>query len=393
MLSFRGGLVCLVVLAVSSFGLCSVAFAAELGVATGGGGGSSLESSLVAPEVSGLTGGQGALDAEEVRLSSPEGVVAREESQAKYEGLSGGEAMALAGKAFPGVISVPAGGPPVLATGQRITGFVNANVAKAELGGGEYGLVTSLAPMAVASSGGGWSPVDLGLSESDGAFVAANPLIGIRIPRRIGDGVQIAGQELALTPVDGQGQALGGSEGVIDGAAVFYANTLVDTDTLVKPTTLGFEVDALLRSQASPEQLMYKVALPTGASLSQEEGTGAVLVVKEGATLARIASPMAHDATGTTVPVSVSTSGNTLTLNVHDEEGKYQYPIEVDPEFNWHSESLAVENWHFDNTGHGFIDEKSKTYSTVGSVMKVAFLLVTGNLFGRARQAIRGSIR
>jgi hypothetical protein len=48
---------------------------------------------------------------------------------------------------------------------------------------------------------------------------------------------------VSLTPLGAQGVSLGGSEGAVDGASVLYANTQTDADTLVKPTTSGFEMD------------------------------------------------------------------------------------------------------------------------------------------------------
>ena len=71
---------------------------------------------------------------------------------------------------------------------------------------------------------------------------------------------------LSLTPASAQGAPLGGSEGVVDGASVLFANTETDTDTVVRPTTLGFEASTVLRSVDSPQQLLYRVGLPTGAS-------------------------------------------------------------------------------------------------------------------------------
>jgi hypothetical protein len=65
------------------------------------------------------------------------------------------------------------------------------------------------------------------------------------------------------------GPPLGGSEGSLDGATVFYANTQTDIDTVVKPMTGGFDVKSVLRSVESPEQLHFRVGLPEGASLAQ----------------------------------------------------------------------------------------------------------------------------
>jgi hypothetical protein len=114
------------------FSLMGLALASPVAFAEGslgGTGGSPLESPLVVPEGLPLTGSQSVEDAEEARSASPEAVVARQESQTKYEGLGAEEAAKLVGEVFPGVVDHPAGGLPQLPEGRRITAFVDANAA------------------------------------------------------------------------------------------------------------------------------------------------------------------------------------------------------------------------------------------------------------------------
>jgi YD repeat-containing protein len=315
---------------------------------------------LVVPEDELLTGSDGAGEAQEAKLASPAEVVAREESTTKYRGLSTSEAKSVAERVFPALMSVEAGGPPTLPVGQRITGFAGEFAAQAELGGGQSGLVTSMEPMALPAGGGGWSAIDLGLHEAQGVFVAGNPLVEVRLPKHLDEGVQLPVQGLSVTPVDGQAQALGGAEGVIAEKAAFYANSQTDTDTVVKPSTLGFEVDTLLRSPASPDEFEYRVGLPSGASLVSEPGVGGVRVVKEGATLASIPAPSAYDAAGVDVPVLMSVTGDVIKLSVDDEPGRVTYPVDVDPEFNARGEYLSPWNWHFDETANGFTHSRER---------------------------------
>lgn len=362
----RSGVICLVLALVGGFWYCDRAVAggaAPLGVS----GGLAAVSPLVVPEAEVLTGVGGVEEAEEVRLSSPEAVAVREASQSAYSNLSAGEAVALSQRVFPAVIGRQAGGPPVLPAGQSLTGFVSGNVAQVDLGEGQRGLVESMVPMAIASANGGWSPVNLGLSESASGFVPRSPVVGVQIPKQIGDGVQLVGEGLGLsvTPLGEGGQVVGGSEGVLDGASAFFAGTGTDVDTLVKPTTLGLEMDAVLRSSSSPQRLVYKVGLPAGASLVQGSSGGMVRVVDEGSTIAWIAAPQAEDAAGTGVPVSMSVEGDEVVLGVGDEPGRYQYPILVDPEFNVVAESMAVYNWHFGKAAHGFTEVVSKEFDDV----------------------------
>ncbi len=281
---------------------------------------------------------------------NPEAIAVREESLIKFSGLDTEEASKVDGEAFSAVIEEPDGGPPRLPEGQSITGYVSANAAQVNLGDGERGLVQTLAPMAIQTSSGGWSPVDLGLSEVGGAFVPANALVAARIPKRLSEGVQAPAIGFSVSPVASSGASLAGSEGAVDGATVFFANTSTDTDTVVKPSTWGFAVDTILRSVESPQQLAFRVGMPEGASLVEAtDGSGGVEVVKEGAMMARIPAPQARDAAGTPVPVSMGVSGDTLTLSVDDSSRTF--PIAVDPEFDLLTESTVSDrSWFYHET-------------------------------------------
>ena len=282
---------------------------------------------------------------EEARLESPEAVAKREASQTEFENLSAASAAKLAGEAFPVVVDEPVGGPPKLAAGEKVTGFPSANVAQVESGEAKHDLIESLAPMAVETSPRTRSPVDLTLADAGEAFEPKTPVVGLRIPKQLAAGVELGSTGMSLTPVDPQGSPLGGSEGAPDGAVVLYANTQRDADTVIKPTTEGFEEDTMLRSVESPKQLSFRVGLPSGASLVQEApGVGPVKVVAGGATLASIVAPAAQDAMGTAVPVSMTFANDLVTLTVDDPAGQYTYPIDVDPRVT--DEQLAGSSGH-----------------------------------------------
>jgi hypothetical protein len=218
-------------------------------------------------------------------------------------------------------------------------------------------VIESMAPMAIEESGGHLEPIDLGLSLVDGGFEPKRPIVSVRIPRHLNEGVRLADSGVSVTPVNAQGAALSGSEGMLSGASVLYANTETDMDTVVKPTTAGFAADAVLRSIKSPQQLSYRVGLPSGAALAQSQpGQGPVEIVKEGKAVAVVLAPSAHDAAGVLVPVSMTAAGGILTLSV-DDSGEYQFPVEVDPEFVKDSDSKLVgpisgkhSNWKFATT-------------------------------------------
>lgn len=336
------------------------AASAEESTVLGGIGSSPLESPLVVPEAQALLGGESVSDVEEARRLSPEAVAARIASATAYEGLSAEQAAKQAEESFPGLIDHPAGGPPQLPAGQTITGYLSDDAAQVDLGGGRHAVIESMEPIDVESSSSGQRvPVNLGPVEAGGGFQPATPFVGVQIPKRLGEGVRLPGVGVSLTPVDGSSDSpLGGSQGAIVGATVLYANSQTDMDSVIKPTTAGFEADTLLRSVESPQQLYFRVGLPEGASLVQaQDGSGAVEVVKEGATIATVLPPGAQDAAGTAVPVSMSVSGDTLVLSVADHAAEYQYPVEVDPEVAGKDVQLTKEgskrsNWEF-YTGKG----------------------------------------
>ncbi|HEV3047041.1 MAG TPA: RHS repeat-associated core domain-containing protein [Solirubrobacteraceae bacterium] len=291
-----------------------------------------LGDSLVVPGVQSLDEGQQLRAQEQARLANPEAVAAREQSRTRFAGLDAAQAAKLAAEAFPRAVALPGGGPPALPAGQKATGFVGDNAERVELAGGRHAVIESFEPIDVQGPGGRRVPIDLSLVASDDSFQPATPLVGVSIPKRLSSGVTLSGVGVSLTPVDRAGSALGGSEGAIDGASVLYANTQTDSDTLVKPVTAGLEADTVLRSVQSPQRLYFKVGLPAGARLVQSaKGSGPVRVLAGGAVLAVVLAPSAVDAAGTIVPVSMSVSGDTLSVDVPHASGDYQYPIIVDP--------------------------------------------------------------
>ena len=330
----------------------------------GGTGGAPLESPLVVGEAQSLVGGEGVAAAEEAHRDSPEAVVAREESQTKFDHLDREQAAKLAAEVFPKLVDDPAGGPPRLPDGQKLTGFVSDQAATVELGNGQKGLIESSQPMAMETSTGP-APIDLGLSASEGGFHPTFAPVQASIPDHLSQGVALPGIGVSLTPVDETGAPLGGSEGVIDGASVLYANTQTAMDSLIKPTTDGFSADTLLRSAESPHELYYRVGLPPNASLRQPVRGGPVQIEKEGITIALVMAPSAQDAAGASVPVSMSVAGDMITLAVGEESGEYQFPVEVDPEIS--DKQLTAtsggkpSNWESSATSGRFTNEATTT--------------------------------
>ncbi len=186
--------------------------------------------------------------------------------------------------------------------------------------------------MAIPTASNHYTPVNLSLRDVSGGFEPTTALAGLRLPKRLGAGVFLRHTGFSLIPLT-HGRPVGGSEGTMLGSGVFYPSSERDSDTLVQPTTLGFEFDTFLRSVSSPRVLTYRVTLPGGATLVPEgRPPGAIGVVADGTTVATILPPTARDAAGTAVPVSMTGHGDTLTLSVDRSGDAVQYPLDVDPE-------------------------------------------------------------
>jgi streptogramin lyase len=291
-------------------------------------------SPLVISGAQALLGGQLESAAEEARHASPEAVAARERSRTAYAHLSAMGVGSLLRKVFPGVIERPAGGVPGLPMGARITGYPSSHAAQLALPGHQLGILESSWPIAKRGSHGRFAPINLALSASRTGYVPVRSNVDVQIPNDLSAGIRTPGNGLTVTPVDSRGRPLTGSRGSVEGASVVYANTQQATDTFVKPTPSGFELDAVLRSAGSPQQILFKIGAPGGVKLTQVPGSGIVRVRLHGATLATILPPGAEDAAGTNVPASMSVAGHSIVVSVAHRAGSYLYPIDVDPEVN-----------------------------------------------------------
>jgi RHS repeat-associated protein len=287
--------------------------------------------------------------------SNPAAMAEREASRTKFEGLSASQAATVVSESFPSRIDEQAAGPPVLAAGEQVAGYVGDHAARVVLPEGKRGVIESSRPIAVETGPGQWLPVDLSLSESAGSFAAARPSVGLVIPKRLQDGVSLAGSGVSLTPLSSSGMTVGGSEGSIHGTVVFYGGVELgsDVDVTVKPLASGFAEDAILRSERSPRQLSFRLGVPEGASIEQSQGgSGQVVISRAGKPVALVAPPVAQDAMGSPVPVSMSVSGTKLTLAVKASAGEYRYPILVDPTVA--ATNINDRTWEFLSYG-GFI--------------------------------------
>jgi YD repeat-containing protein len=148
---------------------------------------------------------------------------------------------------------------------------------------------------------------------------------------------------------------------------LFYGDVLPDTDLLVAPTGGGVELFDLLRSELSPQELRFAIDVPAGAAL-RADGAGGAEVLRDGATLTRIATPMATDAQGTEVPVDLSVVADEIVLNVAHQGGEFAFPILVDPVVeDW---ANNPNNWYLTNAKWDALSNGAWNYASNNSQLK-----------------------
>ena len=290
-------------------------------------------SSFVVPGMQAIDGAEQQVDVERVLRASPQAFFSRERSFTEFSHLGSAAVARVVRGVFPALIDQRDGGPPRLPAGERIVRYTASNIAQLVLPGRKRAVVESLGPMAKHTTSGRLAPIDLSLRSAGRSYVPASSDVSVQIPKRLSEGVRTPADSVSFTPVDAVGRPLSGNEGAVEGASVVYANTQTDTDTVAKPTSMGFELSAILRSVNSPRRLWYRVGLPAGASLVQVQRGGPVRIVSGGRLLGVVPRPRAVDAGGAAVPVSMSAQRDLLSVDVEGPASQNQYPVDADPEY------------------------------------------------------------
>jgi streptogramin lyase len=323
-----------------------------------------LGDSLVVPSVDQLLSGQQAQSARTARRTAPAAVARRAASHFAFEGLSAGMAISETKRAFPGLLDSAAAGLPQLSPAARVVGYPTSHAAQISLPG-RIGAIEAIEPIASTSSHGVHVPFDLALTRQGDGYAPLRSPVALSIPGTLSQGVQLPGVGLSLTPSNRSGSALPASAGQLEGAGVLWnltnAGGLHDAATLAKASPRGFDLSTLLFSQRSPSQLYFRVGMPAGAHL-QQEPDGSVRIVKGRQTIATVSPVSAEDAEGTSVPASMSVSGNVISVHV-ETSGDYLYPIAVDPEVNdsqlAKTSSGKRSNWEFHTSSAHFSSSES----------------------------------
>jgi hypothetical protein len=131
----------------------------------------------------------------------------------------------------------------------------------------------------------------------------------------------------------------------VDASAV-YANTYPSVDTAVSPDLIGVHTYELIRAPIDGSSIRWDVSLPASEQLNADPDDGGIEIVKpttdvepDGTSVSSVTSvgtisdPVVTDATGASVPASLSLSGSRVTLNLAGTMSSYAYPLVADVEW------------------------------------------------------------
>jgi RHS repeat-associated protein len=267
-------------------------------------------------------------------LDSRAGKQDRLDSRTAFVGLSNVDAIALLEEEFAAKLaeSQSMQGLAGVADGRDVKRFVDdyTVILKGD-GDSPPALVESSAPLRAVDREGRKRPVDLELEATGDGFVPENAVADVEVPRDLADGIDVG--EVSVVPAgaaEGQRSSAGGER-------VVYPNAELDTDVVVVPVASGVEVLWQLRSGRAPEELTLDLVLPEGA-VAQKTAAGSVVITRDGETVSSVTAPIATDAQGSDVPVTMSLQGDRLIVSLAHRAADVAYPILVDPvleDYEW----------------------------------------------------------
>jgi hypothetical protein len=289
--------------------------------------------------------------ARRAELSSQEAVAEREGSQSAFEELSASASLGLVSRLFGKELDRLQFDPASELRG-NVERFLSDHVAVMRRGAQRL-LVESTVPLRAGEDD---RVVDLSLQRVADGWTAANPLVAVKLPNRLSEGIALGG--------DGLGVSVAGADslGVSDGEGrVLYPEVARDTDVVAFPLPHGVEVAGVVRSARAPGSLTLGVELPEGASLEQGSDGGAAIMEGE-RRVASVLPPVASDANGESVRVSMQVIGERSLRLALDEDAreKARYPILIDPVVDaqgtgWYTGNPAgISNWYTQTNGGGY---------------------------------------
>jgi hypothetical protein len=282
-------------------------------------------------------------------------------SRRAYTGISNARAREIAATKFNEIVSAELVPELELRSNEEVTEYMGPTTAQVQRGpNGPSALVESTLPLR-ALEDGELRPLNGNLQQEGDHFEAANPLVDVDVPVDLEDGISIRPAGVEAVPA-----ATAPTDGVQVNDNVFYANAAPDTDLIVAPSAIGFELFYQLRSSTSPEQQEVSLRLPSGAQVTAKTD-GSAVIEQGGQPLVAIGAPKAWDAAEQPVDVHYEVSGDLLRVVVPHRDRGYLYPIMVDPPFGYY-------NW----SGGDYRTDWWTTYVTPGSPFSSFFSFDSG---------------
>jgi hypothetical protein len=305
--------------------------------------------------------------AAKAQRETPEAVSERERSKTAFAGASDAQALDIAERKFPDTLTSPPFTGPRLGPGERIARVLDDRSALIDLPDGTRAILQSSLPLEGQEPSGASSMLDMTLDDQGSTVAPHSTLAPLRIAKRLGDGIGLGPDGLALRPdaIEDPNAELQ----LVQGKA-FWSNVQPDTDFMAQPLPTGVETFWQLRSPKSPESLTLRLDLPPGERLAMVQpsprpawAAPAVIGVMRGNDrIATILPPGATDAQQAGVPTSYEIEGSDkLVVRVGHRAADVAYPILVDPVFeyysgtnfpNWYFTSNEPAGWFFTGTGN-----------------------------------------
>ncbi len=199
----------------------------------------------------------------------------------------------------------------------------------------------------------------------------------VGIPGNLGADVQLPESQVAIELVGAPPER---EPSTIDGSVALYPNVARDTDFAVTPAPTGVETFTQIRSADAPDAETFKLSLPDGAHLAEQEG--GAQVTKDGEALLSVLPPTAIDAAGDPVPVDLEVAGNAVTLTV-DPASNAVYPILLDPLFQTYQwDSPGTKYWQ-DGLCSSSFEFRSSNDCTYGEEWDTQELYAHAGRFGQ----------
>jgi hypothetical protein len=129
---------------------------------------------------------------------------------------------------------------------------------------------------------------------------------------------------------------------ITNGVAGVSANTSTTVDSVIRPLYDGVMTFRNIRDNAAPQAYSWTVQLHAGQTLEAIDEQSAGIFYSDGTLALTILAETAHDATGKSVPTTLSVSGNVLTLTVAHQSGAFVYPVIAGPSWQTGYETVMV---------------------------------------------------